>query len=47
MVELRVGGDAGEGVERATISGLSLLPSMSEGCLCRDERDINAEHSFA
>ena len=47
MVELEVNGNTGEGVERTTMRGLSLLPCMSDRCLCRDERDSNVDPAFA
>ena len=41
MVELGVGGSAGEGVERTAMCSFSLLPYISDGFLCSDERDSN------
>ena len=43
MMELGVSGSTGEGVERTPMCGFSLLPYMSDGFLCKDERDSNVE----
>ena len=47
MVEFGVDDGIGEGVEKTTMRGLSLLPCMSDGCLYKDERESSVEPSFA
>ena len=47
MVELGIDGSTGEGVEKTVKYCLSLFLCMSNECLCRDERDSNAELSFS